>query len=286
MFCLPGPPIEMHAMFDAHVVPLLRPDTSRRVLTRFVHLTGIGEGDAGVKLGDLMDRARNPLVGITVGGSVLTCRVRYEGALSADAAAAQVEDTVKGIRARLGDFVFGEGDDTLAGVILEAMKTRGSTLATVESCTGGLLAGAITDVPGSSAVFVGGFLTYSNELKEKLVGVSEGDLRIHGAVSDAVARAMAVGGLERTGATNCLAVTGIAGPDGGTPEKPVGTVFIAHAWRAESGETKLDTRRFYAPGPREEVRRRSVFAALQMLRLSLIREDPRGQRLLWEMASG
>jgi nicotinamide-nucleotide amidase len=282
VFCLPGPPGEMKPMFETHVASSLRPDSSRRVVTRFVHLTGIGEGDAGVKLGDLMDRSRNPLVGITVAGSVMTCRVRYEGELGADEAAALVEKTAAGIRSRLGDYVFGEGNDTLAGVIVREMKSRGRTLTTVESCTGGLLAGAITDVPGSSAAFVGGFLTYSNELKEKLAGVSRDDLRAHGAVSEQVARAMAVGGLERTGATNCLAVTGIAGPDGGTPEKPVGTVYIAHAWRGDRDAVEFDVRKFFTPGTREEVRRRSVFAALQMVRLWLA--DRRGQKLLWEAA--
>ncbi len=285
VFCLPGPPGELKPMLETHVVPLLRPDTSRRILTRFVHLTGIGEGDAGVKLGDLMDRARNPLVGITVSGSILTCRVRYEGTLSEPEANAQMESTVKSIRSRLADYVFGEADDTLAGVIVRDMKSRSRTLATVESCTGGLLAGAITEVPGSSAVFVGGLLTYSNELKQRLAGVSADDLRTHGAVSEHVARAMAVGGLERTGAMNAISITGIAGPDGGTEQKPVGTVCIAHAWRPESGETQTDVRCFYTPGSREEIRRRSVFAALQMLRLWLAKDDPRAHRLLWEIAS-
>lgn len=280
-FCLPGPPGELKPMFETHVVPLLRPDPSRLVITRFVHLTGIGEGDAGVKLADLMDRSRNPLVGITVAQGVLTCRVRYEGELAAEQATALVEQTVSSIRSRLGDYVFGDGDDTLPGVIVRDMAAKGRTLATVESCTGGLLAGALTDVPGSSAVFVGGFVTYSNELKEKLVGVSAEDLRTHGAVSEQVARAMAVGGLGRAGATNCVAITGIAGPGGGTKEKPVGTVHVAHAWRASGDAVEIDARKFFTPGSREEVRRRSVLAGLQMVRLWLT--DRRAQRLLWEV---
>lgn len=285
IYCLPGPPGELKPMFETHVLPLLRIDPSRLVLTRFVHLAGLAESDAGVKLGDLMDRSRNPLVGITASGSILTCRVRYEGDLPRDRAEAAMDATCGAIRARLGEYVFGEGNETLGAVLLRELTSRTRTVATVESCTAGLLGAALTDTPNSSVIFLGGFLTYSNELKEKLVGVSAPDLRLHGAVSDPVARAMALGGLQRTGATDCLAITGVAGPDGGTPDKPVGTVYIAHAWRAGSAEPRLDVRRFLFPGTRDDVRRRSVMAALQMLRLSFVRDDPRERKLLWEVAS-
>lgn len=285
VFCLPGPPGEMRPMFETHVAPLLRPDASRRVLTRLVHLTGIGEGDAGVKLAELMDRSRNPLVGITVSRGILTCRVRYEGTLSETEAATQMEATVKSIRSRLGDYIFGEADDTLASVIVRDMKSQQRALVTVESCTAGLLGAAITDVPGSSVAFLGGFLTYTNELKEKLVGVPREDLLTHGAVSEQVARAMAVGGLERAGATDCISITGVAGPDGGTAQKPVGTFFVAHARRASSGLPVVEVRKFLAPGSRDEVRRWAVVAAMQMLRLSLLNKDTSSptQRLLWEI---
>lgn len=282
VFCLPGPPGEMKPMFEAHVLPALRTDPARLVLTRFVHLTGIGEGDAGVKLGELMDRRRMPLVGITVSGGILTCRVRYEGNAPREEAERQLEETLRAIRGRLGDYIYGEGTDTLMGCLLCALKERSRTLATVESCTAGMLGATITETPGCSAVYVGGFQTYSNELKVSLVGVSPEDLKVHGAVSDAVARSMAVGGLERTGATDALAITGIAGPDGGSDAKPVGTFCVGHAWRTPSNELRTDVRRFFAPGTRDEVRRRATLAALQMLRLSLVREEPQGQRLLWE----
>lgn len=288
VICLPGPPGEMIPMFETHVIPTLRLDPSRLLLTRFVHLTGIGEGDAGVKLGDLMDRSRVPLVGITVSGGILTCRVRYDGTVEspqqADDAAKSMDATVRAIRARLGDYVYSETGETLVAVLVREMKARRRTLAVVESCTAGMIASAITEAPGSSAAFAGGFVTYSNELKERLVGVPAGELRTHGAVSAPVARAMAVAGLERTGATDCLAVTGVAGPDGGTAEKPVGTFHIAHAWRVDNGPTQFDIRRFLAPGSRDEVRRRATLAALQMLRLSLM-DRPSDQRLLWEVAA-
>ena len=285
IYCLPGPPDELKPMFTTHVLPLLRLDPSHLVLTRFVHLAGIAESEAGVKLGDLMDRSRRPLVGITASGSILTCRVRYEGDLPREQAEAEVEATCRAIRARLGEYVFAEGDETFGAMLVREMQSRTRTVAVVESCTGGLMGASLTDTPNASVMFVGGFLTYTNELKEKLVGVSAADLRDHGAVSEPVARAMALGGLERTGATDCLAITGVAGPDGGTPEKPVGTVYIAHAWRHGDDAPRTDVRRFHFPGTRDDVRRRSVMAALQMLRLGFVREDPRERKLLWEMAS-
>jgi nicotinamide-nucleotide amidase len=283
VFCLPGPPGEMKPMFEAFVAPLFRIDPARLVLTRFVHLTGIGEGDAGVKLGDLMDRSRNPLVGITASGGMLTCRIRYEGALARADAEKELDATVSSIRARLGDYVYGEGTDTLMGCLLCEMKSQSRTLATVESCTAGMLGSTFTETPGCSAVYLGGFQTYSNDLKQSLVGVAAADLESHGAVSEPVARAMAVGGLERTGATNALAITGVAGPDGGTEAKPVGTFYVAHAWKTPVGEVRLDVRRFFAPGQREEIRRRAVTAAMQMLRLALVKDDSSSQRLLWEV---
>jgi nicotinamide-nucleotide amidase len=283
VFCLPGPPGEMKPMFETHVVPLLRTDPARVVLTRFVHLTGIGEGDAGVKLGELMDRARVPLVGITVSGGLLTCRVRYDGTGPREQGERLVEETVGAIRGRLGDYIYAERDDTLGAAILRDMRNQHRTLATVESCTAGMLGATVTEVAGSSEVYLGGFQTYSNDLKERLVGVHADDLRTHGAVSEAVARAMALGGLDRTGATNALAITGVAGPGGGTDTKPVGTFFVAHAWGSPGAEVRTDVRRFFAPGSRDEVRRRATLAAMQMLRLSLVRDTPQEQRLLWEM---
>ncbi len=287
IFCLPGPPGEMQPMFEQSVVPALRPDPSTTVRTRLVHLIGLPEGEAAMRLGPLMDRSRNPLVGITVAGLVLTCRVRYAGPLDGAAADREVERTVSAIHGALGPFIFGKDDDTLATVIIRELVARRRTLAVVESCTGGMLGQMLTDVPGSSEAFIGGWITYSNRLKHELVGVPEQDLAAHGAVSEQTARAMAVGGLEKSGADHCLAVTGVAGPGGGSSAKPVGTVFISHAWRCTgpppSPATASEVRRFLIMGDRDSVRDRSARSALAVLLFALRPPDAPATRLVWEI---
>ncbi|MEX2217194.1 MAG: nicotinamide-nucleotide amidohydrolase family protein, partial [Phycisphaerales bacterium] len=299
--CLPGPPTEMRGLFDAHIRPLLRP--ARRIVTRALHAFGLGESDVATLLADLMGRDRNPLVGTTVRRGVVTCRIRFEtpaderqsGTLLAASsprssanpplvypvAPPEVAAVERTIRERLGPYLFGDTDDTLASVLVRLLGERKETLATVESCTGGLLGGAITTVPGCSATYRGGWVTYTNELKSALVGVPDALLRAHGAVSGEVAGAMAAGGLERSGADHCLAITGIAGPDGGTPDKPVGTVWIAACSRgpplaassARSGAPATVSRRLLFAGTRDTIRAWSVASALAMLRLRLIGEE-------------
>ena len=185
-----------------------------------------------------------------------------------------VRDTVDAIRVRLGVSVLSEHDAeddglVLVRVVLTLLRERGQSVATVESCTGGLLGEMITRLPGSSEVFAGGLLTYSNELKSRLAGVDAGLIRTHGAVSRAVAFAMAGGGLERTGADHALAITGVAGPGGGSADKPVGTVWIARA----SADGTTDARRFQFRGGRDWVRQWSAVTALGMLRLALLGEN-------------
>jgi nicotinamide-nucleotide amidase len=126
-----------------------------------------------------------------------------------------------------GDHIIGEGDTLLAERVLQLLRERGQTLATAESCTGGLIASMLTRIPGSSEAFHAGFVTYANHIKASVLGVSRGDLERHGAVSEPVVRQMATGAMNRSGADYAVAVSGIAGPDGGTPEKPVGTVWLA-----------------------------------------------------------
>ncbi|MBC7771990.1 MAG: CinA family nicotinamide mononucleotide deamidase-related protein [Pyrinomonadaceae bacterium] len=286
IFCLPGPPGEMKPMFENHVLPRLRAESGMTVMTRFIHLAGIGEGDAAAKLGSLMDRARNPLVGITASLGVLTCRVRYQGPLAASEAAGQMDETDRLIRSMLGAHVFADGPATLVGSLLALLKTRDEKLVTVESCTGGMLGEFITDVPGASAVYEGGFVTYSNSLKSELAGVAKEIIESHGAVSEQTARAMSLGGLARLGANHCLAITGVAGPEGGTQSKPVGTVFIGLASRREEqvGAQIVQVRRFLINGTRDDIRRRAAMAALTMLLFWLRDGETGGEKfkLLWE----
>jgi nicotinamide-nucleotide amidase len=153
----------------------------------------------------------------------------------------------------------------LARSVGERLQARAETLVTAESCTGGWIAKACTDVAGSSQWFQGGVVAYSNALKVTLLGVPEELLAAHGAVSEAIVRAMAAGALARTGGTVAVAVSGVAGPDGGTADKPVGTVWLAWAWREQDGSLRTETRREQFPGGRDEVRRRTVRLALERL---------------------
>lgn len=284
VFCLPGPPGEMKPMFEAQVTPAIRLEPGRRVITHFIHLAGIGEGDAATKLGTLMDRARVPLVGITASGGVLTCRVRYDGVLDEAEVKRLIDDTDQLIRQALGVNVFGQGTDTVVSSVLNEMASRGETLACVESCTGGALGQMISDVPGSSSVFIGGLVTYSNELKTALAEVPAELLAALGAVSEPVARAMASGGLRRTGASRCLSITGIAGPAGGTTAKPVGTVYIGMASaNRNGGEPAVEVRRFAFTGSRADIRQRAAMTAMGMLLFSL-RGSLSQMKLLWEVA--
>ena len=256
--CVPGVPSEMRALvttlFDevfagGVAVPTLR-----------LKLCGPPESEVGGLLADLMERDSGAAdIGITVKHAVITVSVRGDDA----EAVAAVHATA---RERLGHHVFGEGDVTLAGHVVAGLAAAGLTLTTAESCTGGLLAGALTDVPGSSEVFREGAVTYSNEAKRRLLGVPAAVLDREGAVSEACARAMAEGQRRRAGADLALAVTGIAGPAGGSADKPVGTVWFALA--AADGTV---VRHVGWSGTRDEIRGRAVNVALDLARRHLAR---------------
>jgi nicotinamide-nucleotide amidase len=167
------------------------------------------------------------------------------------------------LRDKVGAYVYGEDDADLAAVVLERCRSLRLTLAMAESCTGGLLGERLTNIPGSSDVFLGGVIAYHNDVKTGLLDVPETDLAKHGAVSEQVVLAMAAGIRERTGSDIGVAITGIAGPGGGTPEKPVGLVWIA----VHGSDAKA--RRFHLVGDRAEIRQRAAQAALEMVRRSL-----------------
>ncbi len=282
VFCLPGPPDEMKPMFARFVEPSLRPAPGRVVKTRVLHTLGLAESEVARRLGPLMERTRNPLVGTTASGGVVSVRIRYEGASAGADQAMQAAES--GCREVLGPVVFGAEAETMATVVLGLLRERGERLVVAESCTGGGLGAMFTETPGSSDALLGGWITYSNAMKTAGLGVPRDLLEAHGAVSEPVARAMALGALERApapGAQHALAITGIAGPDGGTEAKPVGTVFIGRATRrGAQRDPECEVRRFSIPGGREAVRERSALLALGMLRLALIEAE--GQRLLWE----
>lgn len=272
IFCLPGPPNEMRPMFEAAVAPALS-DPTQVVLTAALHTIGLGESAIAEQLGPLMQRGREPSVGTTASDGIVSIRVRATG--EASAARAALDATVAECRARTGAIIFGSDGESLAAVVGGMLAARGATLATAESCTGGLLGAFITEVAGSSAWFRGGFVTYENARKVADLGVRDATLAAHGAVSHETAIEMARGALARTGATVALSTTGVAGPGGGSDAKPVGTVFVAVAVAGDA----VYSRRFHFPGDRTTVRRRTAHLALACARFALLGEGARP--LLW-----
>jgi nicotinamide-nucleotide amidase len=272
VFCLPGPPSEMRPMFEAQVLPRLRPVVGRCVRTMALHAIGLGESEIATRLGVMMDRERMPLVGTTASGGVVSIRLRYEGAASPEDADALLEADARAIRKKLETHVFGTNEETLSHAVVHGLMGAGRTLALVESCTGGLLSAAVTGVAGASAVMRAGWVPYSNEAKTRDVGAPPSLFEKDGpgAVSHQTAYALASGGLARSGATHCVAITGIAGPQGGSADKPVGTVFIALASKKPGmAEASVDSRRFVFLGDRSSVREWSVRTALAMVWMSL-----------------
>jgi nicotinamide-nucleotide amidase len=269
---LPGVPHEMRGLLVQEVIPRMvarrgegarDPAAAEAVVirSRVLRTTGISESALADRVGD-PGRLLGP--GVTAAwlpspeGTDL--RLTAWGMVPA-AADRALADAAAALRPRLGDHCYGEGDTDLAAVVLGALEARRSRLAVAESCTGGLLGQRLTAVPGSSRVFVGGIIAYDNEVKLALLGVSADALATAGAVSEPVARDMAVGAARALGTDAAIAVTGIAGPGGGSAAKPVGTVWVATLW---NGRTRAFQYRF--PGDRELVRRRAAQAALDALR--------------------
>ncbi|MEM7624696.1 MAG: competence/damage-inducible protein A [Planctomycetota bacterium] len=269
VFVTPGVPREMKAMFEASVLPFLREHAggAKTILTTKINTFGLGESDVAEKLADLMQRNRNPTVGTTVSHGLCSVRVRAEFDDSGRARN-ELSDTASQVESRLGPIVFGRDDDTLQSTLIAMLTERGKTVATAESCTGGMIGAMLTDVPGSSAAYLGGWVTYTNELKSSQVGVPPELIERHGAVSESVVIAMAQGARERSGADYAVSVSGVAGPGGGTPEKPVGTV-----WLALSTPDAAVARCARLVGNRASIRDRAAKCALQMIRLTLIDES-------------
>ncbi len=272
VFALPGVPSEMKAMFAAAIEPVISAATggSATVTARLL-CYGIHEAKVGELLADLMDRTRNPLVGTTASEAVISVRVMARST-NPEEARRLLEADLAEIRTRLGRAVFGEGDESLQEVVARLLVQQGKTVATAESCTGGLLAKRFTDIPGSSAYFLRGYVTYSNEAKSSLLQVSPELIDTHGAVSEPVARAMASGCRTLAGTDLAMSITGIAGPDGGNPpDKPVGLVYIGLA------DLKgVEVRRVLLSDHlnRREIRDRSCKSALNLLRLRLLGFEP------------
>jgi nicotinamide-nucleotide amidase len=225
----PGVPSEMRAMWRATAAPWLRDQglASGVFASRMLRFWGVGESNLAEQLGDLLEQS-NPTVAPYAGAGEVKLRLTACAATT-NAAEALLAPLEAQIRARTGDACFGADDDTLAAVVLARLRARGQTLAVAESCTGGGLGAALAAVPGASDVWLGGVIAYANVVKQRLLGVPALLIEQHGAVSDPVAQAMAEGARRATGADWALAITGVAGPGGGSDAKPVGLVHIAVA---------------------------------------------------------
>lgn len=260
LFSLPGVPKEMKAMFAAHVLPRVGelPGAVRTPpLFALLHVLGPSEAALGERIAAFMVDARNPAVGITASSGLLTVRVAASGA----DAARLLDADLAALRPLLGDDLVCEGEAPFQEVVVERLRARGLTIACAESCTAGMVASALGDVPGVSAVLLGGVVAYANESKIRDLGVPPGLIAEHGAVSEPVAVAMARGVVQRFGAQIGVSVTGVAGPDGGTADKPVGMVCFGLSW---AGEVAAFTRRIPALG-RDFVRRRATSEVLAAL---------------------
>jgi nicotinamide-nucleotide amidase len=260
LYFMPGVPREMKSIFDAHVATRV---TSRvggaRPVMRTWRVTGKGESHVDHALRGLVDglAATTLHFRIAYPENLVTVVVRRDDPQEA----MQVLDRLDAeVRTRLGDHVYATGDTTLAAALGERLRARGQTVAVAESCTGGLVGQLITAVPGSSRWFVGGVIAYANEVKQALLGVAAATLQAHGAVSEPTVLEMADGARRATSASWGIAVSGVAGPDGGTPDKPVGTVFIA----VTSDGARL-TRNLLWPAEREQVRLIAAHQALHLL---------------------
>lgn len=261
---LPGPPRELRPMFDEYVVPLLKREfAGEAFVCRTLRTTSVGES----RVQEALEKFFAPLVarGLGVGycARPWSVDVRLTGTgPEAPGIVAQGEAIVRQI---LGAHIFGVDDDEIENVIVDRLRTQKKTLALAESCTGGNIAHRVTNVPGASEVFLGGVVSYANSAKERFVGVNAETLKNHGAVSEPVVREMAAGAREKFGADFALAVTGIAGPGGGLPEKPVGTVFIALASAAGT-----EVKQFLNPWDRATFKEVVATQALELLRARLL----------------
>ena len=258
---LPGPPWELEAMFEAECLPrLARRSSGRRIRTRTYRVVGLPESEVDRRIAPAFKKYENPETTILSVMGTIEVHLRAHGSSDeeADALLAELGDKFE---LALGDHIFSSRGESLEEVVGMYLVMKQKTVSVAESCTGGLVAERLTRVAGSSNFFLGGVVCYSNELKTRFVGVPSEMIAAEGAVSKPVAQALAEGVRRRTGASIGIGITGIAGPSGGTPEKPVGLVFIALA-----DERSTEVRSFQFPGDRERVRTWSSVAALERVR--------------------
>lgn len=268
IFAVPGPPAEMREMMRLQVLPRLAERAVREgagaLFSRAILLSDIGESNVATLLEDIIRDQTDPTIALYASPALVKVRLATKDRDEA-AAKARLSALEAVISQRLSGYVFGSDEDTMESCVGRLLREAGQTLAVAESCTGGLIASRITDVPGASDYFLGGIVAYSNDAKVKFLGVPAELIEAHGAVSEECARAMAEGVRAQTGADWGLATTGIAGPTGGTPAKPVGLVYIATA-----GPPGVACEQQNWPGTRDQFKQRVSQMGLNLLRKRLI----------------
>ncbi len=262
---LPGPPNEMIPLFQGQVEPYLQKLRPELIVSRMVKICGKGESQVEDELLDLIDKQTNPTIATYAKTGEVHVRVTAS-APNEETAERLIKPVVKEIKRRFGMAVYSiREEETLEMAVVRLLKKYDLTVATAESCTGGLVAGRIVNVPGASDVFREGFITYSNKAKRKHLDVSKNTIKKYGAVSKETAREMAVGGVFATDPDICVAITGLAGPGGGTEEKPVGLVYMACCL----GDN-VTVEKYQFKGNREKIREQSVVRALDLVRRTIL----------------
>ncbi|HUW18555.1 MAG TPA: competence/damage-inducible protein A [Sedimentisphaerales bacterium] len=261
LVALPGVPAEMRQMFEESVLEKVRElAAAQAVVVRKLNCFGKGESSIAELLGPLMQRGRNPLINCTAGHGIISLHI-VATAQDKSSAERMAEQDERLLRDRLGDLIYGTGEQTLAEVVGGQLARQKKTIAVAESCTGGLLAKLLTDIPGASRYFTVGWVTYSNDAKTSELGVAAGLIEEYGAVSEQVVLAMAEGARKRAQTDFAIAITGIAGPGGASKQKPAGLVYIS----IDSFKGHKSTR-LVISGDRESIRCRAALTALNLLR--------------------
>jgi competence/damage-inducible protein CinA-like protein len=261
LFVLPGPPRELQPMFRKYVIPILRSLAPSSAIEQRIHkIAGMGESSVEEAIGEKV----LAIPGIELGYCARPGEVDVR--IIGKPEAIQQADAI--IRSALGFSIFSTADETLEEVVVRLLTKHNQTLATAESCTGGLIANRITNVPGASSVFIAGYICYANQAKINMLDVDPKLVERHGAVSESVARALAEHARACAGSDYALATTGVAGPTGGSPEKPVGTVYVGLA----SAELETIVKKFFFPTDRETFKQLATQSALDLLRRKLLKE--------------
>lgn len=265
LILLPGPPNEMKPMFEESVYPYLHKNQPEIIYSQMVKICGIGESQVEEKIKDLLRKQKNPTIAPYAKTGEVHLRITAK-AKDEKEAKKMCKPIVRELKGRFGKNIYTtEENKTLEEAVVELLASQNLTLATAESCTGGMLAARIVNVPGASRILKEGFVTYSDRAKRKRLLVKKGTLAREGAVSGKTAKEMAKGGCFVSGADVCISITGIAGPDGGSKEKPVGTVFMACCYQGE-----VNIKEFHFSGSRSKIRECTTVSALVLLRDTLL----------------